>query len=105
VASEYLREDGSIEFHLDSNQRNIKANFVSLVDELRKSGDTAILGRSEQGYILYVIRKPRYSQKRSKTPLILLIATLAAILADGLIRAYTYSDALTPHLSTTERLL
>jgi membrane-associated protease RseP (regulator of RpoE activity) len=100
VTNEYLREDGSIEFSLDANQQDLKSNFLSLIDELRSSADTAILRRAERGYFLVVLRKPRYSQRRSKTPLILLIATVAAILADGFIRAYSYSDPATPHLST-----
>ncbi|MGA2875707.1 MAG: hypothetical protein ABSE82_09235 [Nitrososphaerales archaeon] len=101
VTGEYLRENASIEFNLDINQHDMKSNFLLLIDELRSSGDTAVLRRADHGYLLHVIRKPRYSQRRSKTPLILLIATLAAILADGFIRAHYYSDPLNPHLSTT----
>ena len=78
-----------------------QTSFRSLVS-WKYSGDTAVLRRAEQGYFLVVLRKPCYSKQKSKTPLILLIATLAAILADGFIRVYTYSDPLTPHLSTSE---
>ena len=105
MTSEYLREDSAIEFNLDANQQNIKSKFLSLVEELRNSGNTALLRRSDQGYFLVVVRKPIPSKQKSKTPLILLVVTLAAILADGFIRAYFYSDPSTPHLGTSEEII
>ncbi|MHB1867929.1 MAG: site-2 protease family protein [Nitrososphaerales archaeon] len=105
VANEYLREDAAIEFNLDANQRDTKSKFLSLIEELRKSGYTAMLRRSDKGYFLVVARKPPQSKQKSKTPLILLVATLGAILADGFIRAHSYSDPLTPHLNASEEIV
>lgn len=104
VANEYLREDGVVEFNLGPDQADTKSNFLSLIEELRKYGDTAALRRTEGGYLLIVFRKPAQSTRKYRTPLILLVATLAAILADGFIRAYFYSDPTTNHLSVAEEL-
>ncbi len=104
VTSEYLREDASIEFNLDSNQHDVKSGFLSLINELRRYGDTAILRRSGSGYLLLVIRKPKYSKQKVRTPFILLLVTLAIIVADGFVRVYSYSDPITAHLSTGEEI-
>lgn len=103
VATEYLREDSAIEFNLAPDQNDLKSKFLSLIGELRAFGDTAVLRHSDKGYLLIVVRKPRYSGKGSNTPLILMIATLGAILADGFIRAYTYPTSLA-HLTTLEEI-
>lgn len=61
-------------------------------------GFTAVLRRSETGFLLIVGRKPIQVVRRSKTPLILLIVTLATILADGLIKAFTFPNTLGSHI-------
>lgn len=98
VTGEYIRADSGAEFSLDRDQSDVKSKFVSLVRELKMIGFSAVLRRSDQGYSLVVARKPPQIVRRSKTPLILLIATLATILGDGLIKAFSYSDPLTPHV-------
>ncbi|MDG6905734.1 MAG: site-2 protease family protein [Nitrososphaerota archaeon] len=103
VATEYLREDSAIEFNLNQDQNDLKTKFLSLIGELRTYGDTAVLRKSEKGYLLIVVRKPRHSGKRSNTPLILMIATLVVILVDGFIRAYSYPTSLS-HLTTLEEV-
>lgn len=102
---EYLRDDSAIEFNLSPIQNNTKTGFLSLIDELRKSGDTAALRKSEQGYLLLVYRKPVYPRQRSRTPLILFTATLIAILADGFIRAYSYVNPNQSHIGTEQEIV
>ncbi len=104
VTSEYLREDSSIEFHLAASQDGLKSKFITFIDFLRKTGDTALLRRTDQGYFLVVARKPVSVSGKSKTPMILLIATLVTIVSTGFIQAYTYSDPITPRLSLSSDL-
>lgn len=98
VTGEYIRENSGVEFHLDRAQEDLKSKFVSLTQELRMIGFTAVLRRSETGFLLIVGRKPIQVVRRSKTPLILLIVTLATILADGLIKAFTFPNTLGSHI-------
>jgi Zn-dependent protease len=98
VSTEYLREDSGIEFHLAANQENLKLKFLSLIELLRKSNDTAALRRTGQGFSLVIGRKPVTERRKSKITMILLVATLVTILSTGLIQAYEYYDPLTPHL-------
>jgi Zn-dependent protease len=105
VTNEYLRDGGSIEFHLGPVQEDLKSKFISLVSTLRKSGDTAVLRRTDQGFFLVVARKPASETRKSKTPMILLIATLVTIASTGFIQAaYLYSDPLSPKLGVSSEL-
>jgi len=92
VVQEFLREDNALEFHIGASQKETKSSFLSLLDELRKTGDSAILRRTDQGLLLIVFRKPPRSRQKLKRPLILLIATIITILADGFLRLYLYPD-------------
>ncbi len=100
ITGEYVREDSGVEFYLDPSQQDLKSKFVSLIQELKVIGFAGVLRRSENGYLLIVSRKPQQNVRRSKKPLILLAATLATILADGLIKAFTSPDPLNPHIGT-----
>ena len=101
VTSEYLREDTSVEFHLDPVQENVKSNFLSLIEILRKSGETAVLRRTVGGYFLVVGRKQLPERRKSKTPIILLIATIVTILITGFVQAYYAPHPLSPPLSAS----
>ena len=104
VTGEYIRENSGAEFYLGENQNDLKSKFVSLIRELRMSGLTAVLRRMDTGYSLVVARKPIQIKRQSKTPLVLLIVTLATILGDGLFKAYNYKDPLTQHLATANAI-
>ncbi|HZW57727.1 MAG TPA: site-2 protease family protein [Nitrososphaerales archaeon] len=95
VGQEYLREGAALEFYLYEIQKDTKSNFASLVSELGPIGYTAVLRRTEHGMLLTVLRKQPYPKQKFKIPLILLAATIITVLADGIIRATTYSDPVT----------
>ncbi|MGI0079571.1 MAG: site-2 protease family protein [Nitrososphaerales archaeon] len=102
VTQEYLREGQALEFYLDQNQKETKQSFLSLLDELGKTGDSAILRNTDHGLLLIVFRKlVQKKERRLNRPLILLIATVITIFADGVFRAYGYSDQGSP-LSLTQ---
>jgi membrane-associated protease RseP (regulator of RpoE activity) len=106
VTSEYLKEDGVIEFTLDPNQRETKATFRSLLDELSSYNRSAILRKqADQSLLLLVFVKPPYPKQRMKIPLILFFATIIAVFADGFIRSYGYSDPLTPSVGISGDIL
>jgi Zn-dependent protease len=106
VSSEFLRENGMVEFNLDPNQRETKSSFMSLLDELSKFNRTAFLRKTtEGGLLLLVLEKPPYPKQRLKLPLILLFATIIAVFSDGIIRSYYYSDPQTPHLSISNDVM
>lgn len=106
VSTEFHRENGMIEFNLDSNQREIKTSFQSLLDELSQFGRSAILRKqSDQSLLLMVFVKPPYPKQRLKIPLILFFATVIAVFSDGFIRSYYYSDPVTPTLSISNDIL
>ena len=101
VISEYLREDSSVEFHLDSVQEDIKSNFLSLIEFLRKSGETAVLRRKDDGFFLVVGIKQVPERRKSKTPVILLLATIVTILITGFVQAYYSPHPLSPPLDVS----
>ncbi|MDG6997234.1 MAG: site-2 protease family protein [Nitrososphaerota archaeon] len=103
VREEYIREEG-VEFFLEAGQQGLKSNFLTLVDELRKTGDSAFLRDTDHGLLLVVFKKPTKKAPRVKLPLVLLVATIITIAADGFIRAASYSDPLTPHIGFSEEL-
>ncbi len=106
VSSEFLRENGMIEFTLDSIQRETKSSFSSLIDELATFNRTAMLRRqTDNSLLLLVFEKPPYPKQRRNLPLILFFATIIAVFSDGFIRSYYYSDPVTPHLSFSNDIL
>ena len=88
VTQEYIREGESLEFFLDEQKSvDTKSSFSSLVTELKAGSDTALLRRTmEHGLLLVVFKKPPYPKQRLKIPVILLLATVISVLADGVIR-------------------
>jgi membrane-associated protease RseP (regulator of RpoE activity) len=106
VTQEYLREGEALEFYIDENEKDTGPKFASLVAELEKSGDTAVLRRTtDHGLFLLVLKKPHAPKQRLRTPLILFAATLAAVFADGVLRAMQYSDPVTKGVSTSQALV
>ena len=104
VDGEYLRDDSAIEFSLSPLQNDTKTGFLSLIDALRKTSDTAALRRKDGGYLLLVYRKPVYPRQRTRTPLILFVATIIAVLADGFLRAYSYQNPNQSHLALYQEI-
>src|SRR5579884_1538509 len=77
---EFIRDGGAVEFLLNSRENEkTKSKFLSLINELRAHGDSAILRRTD------------FPKAKLGKPLILLAATIGTILADGFIRAYSSS--------------
>lgn len=92
VVQEYIVEGQALEFFLDQNTKETKKAFLSLLEDLAKTGDTAVLRNTDHGLLLNVFRKPVYKKANLNRPLILLIATVISIFADGLFRSYYYRD-------------
>jgi membrane-associated protease RseP (regulator of RpoE activity) len=106
VASEYHLENGNFEFNLESNVPETKQAFKSLLDEVGKYHKTAVLRKQADGSLqLHVLEKMPYSKQRVKIPLVLLLATIIAVFADGYLRSSGYSDPLTSHLSASSVLM
>src|ERR1700726_697039 len=81
VDSEFIGENGSIEFYLNPIQREIKTSFLSLHRLLANSGKDAVFRRTDKGYFLVAIPKPQQPKQKLKVPLLLFAATLAAVFA------------------------
>jgi Zn-dependent protease len=86
IAQEYIVEHHALEFYVDPSQQETKENFLSLENELSKSGDSAVLRNTDHGLLLVVFRKPPRGRQRLRTPLILFVATIITIFADGYLR-------------------
>ena len=104
VSLEYIREAQALEFYIDDKDTELKSKFVSLATDLQRTGDIAILRKTvDHGLMLMVFKKPAPPKARMKLmPLALFIATIVAVFADGLLRAYYYTDPLTRSVSLTE---
>lgn len=86
VIGEIYGEYQDIEFTLDPSQSETKQAFLLLSSELRATGDMAILRKTDDGLILKVFPRPPIQKSKRRTPLILLAATIATTLIDGLVR-------------------
>ena len=102
VDSEFMGENGSVEFYLTPNQKDTKAGFLSLHQLLAHYGKAAVFRRTDKGYFLVVVSKPPLSKQRLKIPLLLFTATLVAVFIDGFWRASTSGDPTSPILSTSQ---
>ena len=90
VTQEYIREGASLEFFIDPSQQDTKTKFLSLLQELNKTGDLAALKKSDHGLYLVVFRRPVYKQSRSLLPFVLLVATITTVTIDGYYRASAF---------------
>ncbi len=104
VNLEYLREAQALEFYIDDKDTELKSKFASLMADLQNMGDIAILRKTvDHGLMLMVFKKPPPPKPRMNIlPLALFIATIIAVFADGVLRAYYYRDPLTPSVALTE---
>lgn len=92
VTQEYLSEGAeSLQFFLDPAQIDTKANFLSLVEELKKNGDMAILRNTDHGLMLTVVRKPPRGKSRVKLPIALFGATIVTVFIYGFLSSYNYT--------------
>ncbi len=97
-----MGENGSYEFYLTPDQRDTKSRFLSLNRMLASSAKAAVFRRTDKGFLLVVVPRPAPPRQNLKTPVVLFGATLAAVFADGFLRASSYSDPTVPHLSTNQ---
>jgi membrane-associated protease RseP (regulator of RpoE activity) len=105
VASQYHLENGNFEFNLEVGNFETKNSFKSLLSEVSKYNKSALLRRQNDGTLqLHVFEKMPHPRQNMKIPLILLLATIVAIFADGYLRIAPYTDPVTPRLSQTTDL-
>jgi membrane-associated protease RseP (regulator of RpoE activity) len=84
VTQEYITEGAqSLQFFIDSSQTDTKPKFLSLLEDLKKNGDYAILRNTDHGLMIAVVRKPPRGKSRVKTPIVLFIATIATVFIYG----------------------
>lgn len=81
----YLREDGTVEFKIDS-LAGAKEKFKDLLAEIKSRRLVALLRRVSGSVILAVGKDVLRVEYRRRTPVLLLIATLGTIAVDGWFR-------------------
>jgi membrane-associated protease RseP (regulator of RpoE activity) len=92
VTQEFLSEGAeSLQFFLDSAQTDTKANFLSLSEELKKTGDMAILRNTDHGLMLTVVKKQTRKKGRIKLPVALFVATIVTVFIYGFLSSYNYT--------------
>jgi Zn-dependent protease len=85
----YLREQGAVEFEVEDDKEN-KENFLKLLKEIKPMGYLAVLRRSGDYLTLIAFRKPVMKARRLRLNLILLLATLGTVTADGFFKSSSY---------------
>jgi Zn-dependent protease len=88
VMKEFYGENRELEFVVNPAQSDTKSAFLELTNELRATDDMAILRRSDDGLYLKVFPRPPSPKSKTRTPIILLVATIGTIFLDGLIRGF-----------------
>ncbi len=92
VTQEYRTEGGQpLQFFIDPAHTDTKAQFLSLVEELKKSGDMAVLRNSDHGVMLTVAKKPVRGKSRVKLPIAMFIATICTVFIYGFLSSYNYT--------------
>lgn len=94
VRDYYVRAEGPIEFEI-LKQEKLKESFVKLVGAL-KPNYIAFLRGSGDTLNLFVLKAPPPKTFKRRTPLILLIATIATVASDGFIRSANLPGYSTP---------
>lgn len=94
VKSVFLREDG-FEYIVEKSP-DIKRNFATLLAGLKARGGVAVLRSSGEDLLLLIRKHIDYPKPKSRTPLILLLATLATIGIDGIFRFLAFEGSITP---------
>jgi len=85
----YLREQGAVEFEVEEDKEN-KGNFLKLLKEIRPMGYLAVLRRSEDYLTLIAFKKPAMRARSLRLNLILLLATVGTVIADGFFKSSGY---------------
>ena len=96
VKSVFLREDG-FEYIVERSP-DLKRNFAVLLASLKVGGGVAVLRSSGEDLLLLVRKHVDYPKSRLRIPLILLLATLATIGADGVLRFLAFEGSITPFI-------
>lgn len=95
VKSVLLREEGLVEYSLERTT-DTKQNFKDLISILKLRGGAAILRVAGDDLTLFVRNSIQVPTSKSRTPIILLIATLVTISVDGVLRFLAFGGAITP---------
>jgi Zn-dependent protease len=85
----YLREQGAVEFEVEEDKGNKEA-FLKLLKEIKPLGYFAVLRRSGEYLTLIAFRRPLTKPRSPTLNLILLLATLGTVTADGFFKASEY---------------
>jgi Zn-dependent protease len=88
VNREFFGEQQDIEFFVDPVQADTKTAFLDLANDLRPLGEMAILRRTDDEYFVKVFPRPVFPKSKSRTPILLLVATVVVIFLDGFLRPY-----------------
>ncbi|MCX8192026.1 MAG: hypothetical protein N3F06_04380, partial [Nitrososphaerales archaeon] len=86
IRESYLREDGSVEFRIIQS-KDMKQNFVNLVNDLKRHGSIAFLTKIDDEIVLMAGKMATTRTFGNRTPMILFILTLLTIVIDGYIRS------------------
>lgn len=89
IRNQYFREQGAVEFEVEENGGN-KLAFLKLIKEIKPLGYLAVLRRGEGYLTLIAFRKPEVKKRGLRLNLILLLATLGTVAADGFFKSSNY---------------
>lgn len=89
IKESYLREDGSVEFRIIPS-KDMKQNFVKLVNNLKKNGFIAFLTKMNEEVVLIAGKMGVTRTFGNRVPIILFILTLLTIIIDGYIRSISF---------------
>ncbi len=89
IRNQYFREQGAVEFEVEEDGGN-KLAFLKLIKEIKPLGYLAVLRRGEGYLTLIAFRKPEVKKRGLRLNLILLLATLGTVAADGFFKSSNY---------------
>lgn len=89
VRDRFLREEGSVEVEVEESS-NTKKEFVGLLNDVKKRGYLAFLRKRNGLLILTIVRSASSEPRNPLIPLILFIATIGTVIADGFIRSVSF---------------
>ena len=89
VRDRFLREEGSVEVEVEESS-NTKKEFVGLLNDVKKRGYLAFLRKRNGLLILTIVRSVASEPRNPLIPLILFIATIGTVIADGFIRSVSF---------------
>ena len=94
IRNYYLREQGAVEFEVEEDKGNKEA-FLKLLKGIKPLGYLAVLRRSGDYLTLIAFKRPLIKPRGLRLNLILLLATLGTVTADGFFKASGYPGNLT----------